>query len=256
MAREGPALSLKVLRDRLGRAARAPVKWRIMAWMVHFYTFLGVPINFYCLKVVLVDKDPVLFVYLNWLAMFIDATDGTMARWVNVKKYAPTFDGSQLDNITDFLTFSLLPALAIPNFDLVPAEYHFTLPCLVLLASAFQFCQVVAKTNESFVGFPSYWNIVFLYMYVLEPSKQVILMTYVGLAILSFIPVHFVYPSKTKLLRPVTVGLGAMWGLAICLPLLAPDRPFSLLAAKLSLLYVAYYVVLSLYLHISTGGTY
>eukprot|EP00668_Euglena_longa_P047402 GGOE01063259.1.p1 GENE.GGOE01063259.1~~GGOE01063259.1.p1 ORF type:complete len:228 (-),score=74.36 GGOE01063259.1:379-1062(-) len=227
-----------------------------MAWMVHFYTFLGVPINFYCLRVVLVDKDPVLFVYLNWLAMFIDATDGTMARWVNVKKYAPSFDGSQLDNITDFLTFSLLPALAIPNFDLVPAEYHFTLPSLVLLASAFQFCQVTAKTNESFVGFPSYWNIVFLYMYVLEPSKEVILLTYAGLALLSFIPVHFIYPSKTKLLRPLTIALGTIWFFAVCLPIVAPHWGPSILAAKLSLLYVAYYVVLSLYLHITTDGTY
>ena len=38
-----------------------------------------------------------------------------------------------------------------------------------LLASAYGFCQVEAKTDDHyFLGFPSYWNIVAFYLYVLR----------------------------------------------------------------------------------------
>ena len=40
---------------------------------------------------------------------------------------------------------------------------------VALVASAYGFCQMPAKTTDGyFVGFPSYWNIVAFYLYVLQ----------------------------------------------------------------------------------------
>ena len=65
---------------------------KAMAWDVHFYTALGLP-----LAVVacygLVQKDAVVFFMAQIVACFIDATDGTMARPVNVKEVTPDFNG-------------------------------------------------------------------------------------------------------------------------------------------------------------------
>ena len=69
-----------------------------------------------------------------------------------------------------------------------------------LLASAYQFCRVDAKTEDHFfLGFPSYWNIVAFY--VDRPGPQpdhrgVLLVC----AVLVFVPVSYVYPSRTETL--------------------------------------------------------
>ena len=40
---------------------------------------------------------------------------------------------------------------------------------VALVASGYGFCQIPAKTTDGyFVGFPSYWNIVAFYLYLLE----------------------------------------------------------------------------------------
>jgi len=233
-----------------------PLHRRALAWMVHFYTFLGIPINIYCLRVVMIDRDPATFLLLNWLAIFVDATDGTLARLVDVKRNAPSFDGAMLDNLTDFLTFSVLPALAIRDCGLVPEGTGTPLAFLVLLASAYQFCQVSAKTTESFVGFPSYWNLVFQYVFIFQSPLWVAVTLYVSMAVLSFVPIHFVYPTRTRFARSLTLGLAGVWGIALCLPLAAPHSPAAFTAAKWSLLFVGYYTALSLYLHVRSGGTY
>ena len=63
-----------------------------------------------------------------------------------------------------------------------------------------------------------------------------------------FVPIGYVYPSRTPRLREVTVSLGVVWGaLVVWLILALPDPPRWL--APVSLLYPAYYVLLSFYLH-------
>ena len=45
------------------------------------------------------------------LAIFIDATDGLLARALRVKERLPWFDGALLDNIIDYLTYVFVPVL-------------------------------------------------------------------------------------------------------------------------------------------------
>src|SRR5262249_5673570 len=132
---------------------------QLLAWCVHLYTALGL-VAAAGVAVLIVRGDPqslqgafVLF----WLAVVIDATDGTLARAIKVKEVLPGFDGRRLDDIVDFLTYSVLPLLLIWRAQILPPGLEAWL-IVPLLASAYGFCQVSAKTDDGyFLGFPSYW---------------------------------------------------------------------------------------------------
>ena len=100
-------------------------------------------------------------------ATIVDSTDGSLARKVRIKEVVPGFDGRRLDDIVDFLTYTFLPLLLIWRAEILPSGQEAWL-FLPLLASAYGFCQVQAKTDDGyFLGFPSLWNLVALYLYVL-----------------------------------------------------------------------------------------
>jgi phosphatidylcholine synthase len=84
---------------------------------------------------------------------------------------------------------------------------------LPLLASAYGFCQVSAKTADGyFLGFPSYWNIVAFYLYVLQPlSGWLALAVVVVLSLLTFIPSRYLYPTQRGKLNRMTNVLAAVW---------------------------------------------
>ena len=82
----------------------------------------------------------------------------------------------------------------------------------MILSSAYGFSHRNAKTADYFFrGFPSYWNIVVFYLYaaLLPPSITAgVLLT---LVVMVFIPVNYVYPSRTPVLRRLTIFLGFVW---------------------------------------------
>ena len=74
----------------------------------------------------------------------------------------------------------------------------------MLLSSAYGFSRKDAKTPDHFfTGFPSYWNVVIFYLLVAGWSSVVnaaILLTFV---VLVFVPIRYVYPSRTPILAAV-----------------------------------------------------
>ena len=94
---------------------------------------------------------------------------------------------------------------------LLPAGIE-VLVLLPLLASAYGFCQVAAKSDDGyFLGFPSYWNIVAFYMYALQMPKWATLTLVLSLAPVTFVPTHYLYPTMRGRLNRVTNILGAGW---------------------------------------------
>ena len=82
---------------------------------MHAYTALGLVIAA-CMAVLIVRGDDAAFrttFALMLLATVIDATDGLLARAVRVREVLPGFDGRQLDYLTDFLTYVVLPLLLV-----------------------------------------------------------------------------------------------------------------------------------------------
>ena len=164
------------------------------------------------------------------------------------KEILPGIDGSLLDNIVDFMTYSVVPAYLVYTTDLVPAGWTAPMAIMILLTSAFQFCQSDAKTSDHFYkGFPSYWNIAAYYMILLAWPAAFNLGFFIGLGILVFIPIKFIYPSRTVALWKLTWTLMMAWMVAQFI-LLARFNDLPLWLAYGSLAFVAYYVGASLWL--------
>ena len=219
----------------------------ILAWLVHFYTAGGVVVGF--VAVLSIDQGnfkPALL--LMALAVFIDATDGALARAARVRELIPWFDGSLLDNITDYFNYVIVAALFLLRANLLPPQDALWLACLPLLASSYGFCRKDAKTDDYFfLGFPSYWNIVAFYLYVLNTPLWLNAFVTIALSIVVFVPIKFIYPSRAQRFRASINFFGGLWGIAVLWILFTlPATPRALAIA--SLLFPAYYTALSLWL--------
>lgn len=184
-----------------------------MAWGVHLYTASGLLVAA-LMAVNIVRGGDLGFRYallLMIVATFIDSTDGFLARRAEVKVYAPRFDGRRLDDLVDFHTYTTLPLLLIWRAELLPGWWA-PLLFLPLLASAYGFSQADAKTDDGyFLGFPSYWNVVVIYLYLLRPEIWVSILLIAVLSILTFIPSRYLYPSQQRRFRAVTIAASLIW---------------------------------------------
>lgn len=221
----------------------------ILAWLVHLYTALGAVIGFFTILALDQASFREAF-FLMALAVVIDATDGTLARAARVKEIIPWFDGNLLDEIVDYLNYVIVPCLVLLRANLLPPQDALWLAALPLLASAYGFCQRDAKTADYFfLGFPSYWNIVAFYFYVLKTPLWVNAFALIALSILIFVPIKFIYPSRAPRFRVQTNVFGALWGAAVLyLIYRLPEAPISILVASLA--FPAYYAALSLWLEL------
>jgi phosphatidylcholine synthase len=218
------------------------------AWLVHLYTASGVLATFFGTLAVFGGRYREAFLWMI-AATVVDATDGALARRARVSERVPGIDGARLDDIVDYLTFVFLPVLLLYRSGALPSSADELVASVILLSSAYGFTAVDAKTDDHFfTGFPSYWNVVALYLYiglqhaVLTPALNAAVL--LALSALVFWRVRYVYPTRTPVLRTLTVGLGALWAAAVLIMvLLLPSVPAALVLG--SLLYPIYYVALS-----------
>lgn len=217
------------------------------AWAVHFYTSLGLVAGLLAMVAVAEGRARDVFIFLG-LALWIDATDGMLARGWEVIVWTPRFDGRKLDDIIDYLNYTFIPVFFIYQFGLVSGVWALSLP-VVLLASVYGFCQKAAKTEDGyFTGFPSYWNVLAFYFYLLDSHPALNGLLLLFCAVMVFVPIKYVYPSRTPVLRPLNIGLGFFGFLVLSLIMLSFDHPDPRLV-YLSLIYPIYYLALSFYLH-------
>lgn len=217
----------------------------VLAWLVHFYTALGAVIAFaavLCIEQKLYQQT----FWLMFLAVVVDATDGTLARALRVKELIPWFDGDRLEDIVDYANYVIVPAVFLFRSDLLPDQDAWWLAALPLVASAYGFCQKEAKTADHyFLGFPSYWNILAFYFYVLKTPPWVNAFAVIIFSLLVFVPIRYVYPSRSSYLKTFTNLFGVVWGAMLLWVIygLPESRPGIVFA---SLVYPAYYAALSL----------
>jgi phosphatidylcholine synthase len=184
-------------------------------------------------------------------AVLIDATDGTLARAVEIKRVLPWFDGAKLDDIVDYFTFVIVPVVFLYQFSLLPASGTLLFVAIPLLASAYGFCQAAAKTPDFFfTGFPSYWNIVAFYLYVGHTPLWLNGILICVLSLFVFIPIRYIYPTRTVPFRRLTNLLGALWVGVLLILLWQFPAPSSWLVLC-SLYYPLYYTGLSFHLHLT-----
>lgn len=190
---------------------------RLLAACVHLYTALGLPLAAGAAVLVLRGGDDALrwAFGLLFLATLIDATDGWLARRLRVAEVLPSVDGRRLDDIVDFHCYTSLPLLLVWACGVLPGAQGLWL-LVPLLASAYGFAQVDAKTADGFfLGFPSYWNVVAFYLCFLTPPPSVALALLLGLALLTFLPIPYLYPSQPGRLNALTRLLGVVWAVML-----------------------------------------
>lgn len=219
---------------------------KTLAWSVHAYTALGLvcAAAIFCLIVQGGDQAFRLAFLLMIVATAIDATDGLLARRARVADVLPGFDGRRLDDLIDFQTYACLPLALIWRAELLSAPLQ---PWLLapLVASAYGFSQVAAKTDDhAFLGFPSYWNIVALYLYLLRLPEAWAVALILVLAALTFVPTRYLYTSHAGRWSALTNILGSAWLVSILAILWMWGRAPGWLVAG-SLAFPTYYMTAS-----------
>ena len=220
----------------------------MLAWLAHLYTASGAVFAFLAARAAIDFDYQAAFFWLG-VQIVVDATDGIFARAVRVSERLPWFNGAKLDDIIDYLTYVFVPALLVWRAILVPESWMLYVTSAMLLSSAYGFNRTDAKTEDHFfLGFPSYWNSVVFYLLLLRLPAVVNGAILLGLAVMVFVPIRYVYPSRMTVLRWPTNLLGVAWGVTLFVMIWqypAVSRPLLLG----SLIFPIYYLGLSVVLH-------
>jgi phosphatidylcholine synthase len=223
---------------------------RVRAVLVHCYTASGALLALLAaMELCAAAPDPRRVFLALTLAVLVDATDGALARRWAVRRVLPAIDGRVIDDIVDYLTYTFLPLLLIWRMGWVPGPAALWI-APPLVASLFGFANTGAKDEAGgfFLGFPSYWNVVAFYAGFFHryfgPWVNAALLA--ALALLTVLPVRFLYPNLAPRPWRLPVVLGALLWLGVLLRLLPdyPRGPAGLVAV--SLVYPALYGALSL----------
>ncbi|RBP14375.1 CDP-diacylglycerol-choline O-phosphatidyltransferase [Roseiarcus fermentans] len=178
---------------------------------VHVFTASGGAVAVLALYAAIERQFAISFAWLG-LALFIDGIDGTLARAARVHETAATIDGVVLDLVIDFLTYVVVPVVALWRSDLMPTEASFWIGLVVVIASALYFADTRMKTDDLwFRGFPATWNILVLYLFVLRPPWIVSAAVLLGATALMFAPVVSVHPLRVLRLRALTIAMTLAW---------------------------------------------
>jgi phosphatidylcholine synthase len=216
------------------------------AWATHLFTASGAIWGFLAILAINNEQWVLAFAWMG-ASVFVDSFDGLLARRVRVKSVLPNFDGALLDNMVDFLNYVFVPAYFLYQSNILPHGYGLLGAILIMMASAYQFCQDDAKTDDHyFKGFPSYWNIMVFYMFLLNLNDWINLAVTVLLSALVFVPIKYVYPTRTAMWRTLTMTLACIWGV-INIIILVQYPLFDRRLLWGSLLFALYYIGLSVY---------
>jgi phosphatidylcholine synthase len=221
---------------------RSPALRAAFAWGVHLFTASGAVAGLLALLAA-ARGDPRRAGLLMLVALTIDSLDGMLARAARVSEVLPQVDGRRLDDVVDYLNYVIVPAVFLVETELLP---HWGFAALPVLASAYGFAQVQAKTDDDFfLGFPSYWNVLALYCWLLElpPAANAALLAV--LSSLVAVPFKYLYPSRMGALRRTNHALAVVCALLLAAAVFDPERGRALRLVELSLAYPAFYLALS-----------
>jgi phosphatidylcholine synthase len=220
------------------------------SWLIHLYTASGAVTALIALQFTMRGEFRGAFIVLA-IALFVDSTDGPLARAIQIRRRIPVFDGATLDNIVDYLNYVAVPVFLMLRARLLPmGAPGLGVASFAMIASCYGFSRVDAKTTDLyFRGFPSYWNLVAFYLFCCKLGPLINFAIVAALAAMVFAPIKFIYPNRTVALRRLTLSLCAIWSVVtIALLIELPARHPILLYSSLA--FVVYYFVMSFWLQI------
>lgn len=214
----------------------------LLAYAVHVFTALGAACGLGAL-VSMWNNQPILALWLLGAAIVVDGLDGTLARMAEVKKRAQAYDGALLDNIIDGLNWVYIPLFWAYAF--LDASLWVILAAAV--AGSLGLAYHEAKTSDNFFrGFPNYWNLVIVHAFLMKLSAFYVNFWLVVFTIGIFMPIYFVYPSRTQRHQKLHLFGAAIYTVQlIYLAIQYPDISFE--AALATLIYPFFYLGDSIY---------
>src|SRR5262245_47965557 len=131
------------------RSAPKSATWT--AALVHLFTGHGAVCALLATHAVIDGAWETAFAWLG-VPLFIDGIDGTLARKAKVQVWLPRFSGERLDLVIDYLTYVVVPALALLQAGFLQGTWGLALAALILLSSLFHFSDIESKADDhSFV---------------------------------------------------------------------------------------------------------
>jgi phosphatidylcholine synthase len=220
---------------------------------VHAFTALGSVCALFA--VVAVSRDAFEWAF-GWLfvALVIDAVDGTLARAVDVERVLPRFSGERLDLVVDYVTYVFVPVLALLQGRLLDGAAGVVVAGLILLSSLYHFADTESKSGDNcFIGFPAVWNIVAFCLFAWGMRGWWTIMLCTGLVALTFVPMRWLHPMRVQRLLVLNIAVTAA-GLIAGLWVLWRGFPGGSIAGSVLALSALYYVVLALCWPRTAGG--
>src|SRR6185369_17140266 len=219
---------------------------KLLAWGVHIFTASGLVMGLLAL-VAVVNRNwrgALLWVFV---AVLIDTVDGTLARLIRVKEVLPAVDGRMLDYVIDFTNDVIVSTLLVYTAGLVPSSMRLVCCAAMLLVSCYHYTNLKAITDDfRFRGFPAMWNFVVFYLFILglDPIWNVVIIAV--FCALHFVPIDFIYPTRTIRLKKLTLALALVLGVVnLTILIQHPLRNPALLAVSLAI--IGYLGAMSLY---------
>ena len=238
---------------------------KILAYMVHLFTASSVILALFSLQYAVARNWYNAYLLLV-IAVVIDSSDGLLARLIDVKEVLPEIDGNLLDNIVDFLVWSIVPTFIVWRAELLPTGgYDVVVISLICISSTYQFCRSDAKSNIDnhedrknkgsqkliyedyfFRGFPSAW-ILLVYFLVFSNTSRIfnaVILTFCS--IMSFVPIKCIYPTRTRMWKKINFLTTGIWLAALLATFLFLERNRTQLPtwfSFLSFLYGLYYFI-------------
>jgi phosphatidylcholine synthase len=232
---------------------------RLGAWSVHIFTSSGIVAGFFAIVAISENRFTWAFFWLL-IALIIDGIDGTFARIFRVGEVLPDMSGKTIDYVVDFCNYAVVPTYLLYAAKLNTGEYllpddlRLLSAALILLVSAVYYGKEGMVSNDYyFIGFPVMWNLVAFYLYyITNLSPALNFATVVLFSILHFVPLKYLYPSRTRKFRVGNI-LATVACLLSCiaLPFLLeyqPDKLILIFILRLvALISLAYFGFLTIY---------
>ena len=222
-------------------------------WTLHLLTSFGIICSFFALENIIDGKIFKAFMWLG-LGLLIDGIDGTIARFLKVNVKLPHIDGFMLDSIIDYINYIFIPAFMLHHFKILPEIVDTILPAIIMVISVISYSNKNTKTDENYyIGFPAIWNVVVLYLVILDFGILVNTGILIFLVILKIMPIRFVHPFRTESLKKLTLVVSLFW--FVSTPLIVISQEYNYFSSYYEycltawLLFSSYYVFITLFLN-------
>ncbi len=220
---------------------------KTLAWSVHAFTASGLVAGF---MAILAINEQDWKTAMLWLVacLVIDGIDGTFARMFKVEEVLPYMDGKTIDYVIDFATYAIIPAYFFHQAGLVDEAWRLPCTAIILLVSAIYYGKKGMVTDDMyFLGFPVMWNMVIFYqVFVFQFPSWGNVLAIIFFAILHFVPIKFVYPSRATRFKKITIAVTVFLILSLTLILYYyPER--SIWFNILAIVSGAYYGIMAIY---------